>query len=104
MLLKLNQYFKFDDTLTRDRTTVQGCLNRINDIINDFGALIPGEIAVIDEYGRIKSATIFTTASDNSTEDGWISVDVDPNPVETKITIRHNAAKIPDETLGQKAN
>lgn len=103
LILKVNQYFKFDDTLTRDRTTIQGCLNNINDIINDFAALIPGEIAVIDEYGRIKSATLFTTAADNTQEEGWISVVVDPNAVETKITIRHNDPKEADTILGQKS-
>lgn len=101
LILKLNQYFKFDDTLTRDRTTIQGSLNCINDIINDFATLVPGEIAVIDEYGRIKSATLFTTATDESDEEGWISVVVDPNAIETKITIRHNDAKTPKEILGQ---
>lgn len=101
LILKLNQYFKFDDTLTRDRTTVQGCLNCINDIINDFAALIPGEIAVIDEYGRIKSATLFTNAEDGSDEEGWISVIVDPDAEETKITIRHNDAKTAETILGQ---
>ena len=101
LILKLNQYFKFNDSFTRDRTTVQGCLNCINDIINDFAVLNPGEIAVIDEYGRIKSATLFTTATDESNEEGWISVVVDPNAIETKITIRHNDAKTPEEILGQ---
>lgn len=100
LILKVNQFFKFDDTLTRDRTTIQGCLNCINDIINDFATLVPGEIAVIDEYGRIKSAKLFTTATDESNDEGWISVLVDPNATTTKITIRHNDAKaVPDENL-----
>lgn len=99
LIVKINQFFKFGDTLTRDRSTIQGCLNCINDLINDFGTLIPGEIAVIDEYGRVKSATLFTTEEDKT--DGWISVIVDPNVSDTQITIRHNNAKETETVLGQ---
>ena len=91
LIVKLNQFFKFDDTLTRDRDTIQGCLNNLNDLINDFGKLVPGEIAVIDEYGRLKSAEIFT--KQNTDSDSWISVDVDNSVTNTKITISHNDPK-----------
>lgn len=94
LIVKLNQFFKFDDTLTRDRDTIQGCLNNLNDLINDFGKLVPGEIAVIDEYGRLKSAEIFT--KQNTDSDSWISVDVDDNVANTKITISHNDPKESD--------
>jgi hypothetical protein len=94
LILKLNQLFKFDDTKTRDRETIQGCLNCLNDLINDFGELNPGEIAVIDEYGRLKSAEIFTK-QENET-DSWISVTVNDSVADTKITISHNDPKVSD--------
>lgn len=96
LILKLNQLFKFDDTLTRDRETIQGCLNTLNDLINDFGELIPGQIAVIDEYGRLKSAELFTNINDQTEVQGWISVSVDDSATDTKITIRHEDAKLGD--------
>lgn len=97
LILKLNQLFKFDDTLTRDRETIQGCLNNLNDLINDFGELNPGEIAIIDEYGRLKSAQLFTNIDDNTDIQGWISVEVDDSVANTKITFRHEDAKLGDD-------
>lgn len=56
--LILNLYKKLlpNDTLTRDLTTVQGSINTLNDIIDKFNELVPAEIVMIDEYGRIHSA------------------------------------------------
>lgn len=82
LILKVNQYFKFDDTLTRDRDTIQGCLNNLNDLINDFATLIPGEITIVDEYGRLASARYET--------DNWIDLQVDNDVIDHKITITHS--------------
>jgi hypothetical protein len=103
LILKINQYFKFDDTLTRDRTTIQGCLNCINDIINDFAALMPGQIAIIDEYGRIASAPLTNETADGSADD-WIVVGINPNINDTKVTITHNVAQTIKTTKGQTAS
>lgn len=97
LILRLNQVYKFDDKLTRDRETIQGCLNTLNDLINDFSELIPGQIGVIDEYGRLKSAQLFTNISDETDAQGWISVSVDDSATDTKITFRHEDAKIGDD-------
>ena len=104
LIVKLNQVFDFDNTLTRDRSTIQGMMNTINDVINDFGELNPGEFTIIDEYGRIKSAKMLTTAADGSDEEGWINVEVNPKVNETQISIRHNDAKAADGVLGQLQN
>ena len=55
--LILNLYKKLlpNDTLTRDLTTVQGSINALNDIIDKFDELVPAEIVMIDEYGRVHS-------------------------------------------------
>lgn len=56
LILELNRLIKFDDVTTRDSSTVQGCINLINDIIAQFGKLTPGELVVVDSYGRMTSA------------------------------------------------
>ena len=56
LILELNRLIKFDDVTTRDSSTIQGCINLINDIIAQFGKLTPGELVVVDSYGRMTSA------------------------------------------------
>lgn len=69
LIVKINNILKSGDLLTRDRQTVQGCINKINDIINTFDTLIPGQIAIVDKYGRLTSAPYKT--------DKWINLQVD---------------------------
>lgn len=74
LIIKINQIMKFDDELTRDTATVQGCINQLKDIINKFDSLKPNKIAVINKYGKI--------ASGNAIGDDWINIDTDNETIQ----------------------
>lgn len=74
LIIKINQILKFDDELTRDTKTVQGCINTLNDIIKKFNNLIPGNIMIVNRYGQIVSAG----PVEGEWGDDWIAVSVDP--------------------------
>ena len=81
LILEINKFLKFNDTLTRDRTTVQGCINQINDIINVFGKINPSDTVIINSYGQFAGARYIT--------DDWISVSTDKSLSNPSITINH---------------
>ena len=120
-ILKLNKYFVDDaDGLTRNRDTLQGTLNYLNDIIDKFDKLVPGEFVVVDEYGRMQSAGYTTSQAytsknygksiegedtDNylTAEDRWIGVDIDTSYENPYITITHNYTPVnPTTTVSDK--
>ena len=53
LILKINKMLLDGDIETRDRATVQGAINTLNDIIDKFDQLVPAEIAMVDAYGRV---------------------------------------------------
>lgn len=81
LILEINKFLKFNDTLTRDRTTVQGCVNQINDIINIFGEINPSDTVIINSYGQFAGARYIT--------DNWISVSTNKSLSDPSITINH---------------
>ena len=81
LILEINKFFKFNDTLTRDRTTVQGCINQINDIINVFGEINPSDTVIINSYGQFAGARYIT--------DDWISISTNKSLSDPSITINH---------------
>ena len=44
-----------DESYTRDTSTVQGAINRVNDLAARFDTLTPAEPVMVDAYGRIHS-------------------------------------------------
>lgn len=82
LILEINKFLKFNDTLTRDRTTVQGCINQINDIINVFGKINPSDTVIINSYGQFAGARYIT--------DDWISISTDGKTLkDPSITVNH---------------
>jgi hypothetical protein len=61
LIVKINNILKIDDTETRDRNTVQGCINAMNDIMNRIDVLKPSCSLMTDEYGRIISTNSANT-------------------------------------------
>lgn len=55
LILHINRIFKFNDNITRDTTTIQGTLNKINDILTTFSSFNPDETILINEYGNLTS-------------------------------------------------
>lgn len=77
LILEINKILKSNDTLTRDNTTVQGCINKINDIIEKIEQLTPGYFLGVNQYGRITSM--------EPIGDNWINVTVDKEIEEVLI-------------------
>ena len=96
LIIKINNLLKLDDYKTRDNRTVQGCINVLNDIINTFATLIPGQIAIVDEYGRLASAPYET--------DKWINLQVDDDVIDHKITVTHSYYPIKNTSSNSDLN
>ena len=131
LILRINQLLETGDTLTRDRTTIQGTLNTLNDLIARFDKMKPGHFTIIDEYGRVQSsdwntqqvymdgetkvvtadkqktspstfrkgihADVFPKASNvDAMEQQWITMHVNDDILNPKITIHHNYQKVND--------
>lgn len=84
LILKINQILKTGDKLTRDTSTIQGCINQLNDIINKFDALAPNQLALVNTYGQVVSGPI--------EGDNWIETSVNDGKVGVKLT--HASAKV----------
>lgn len=107
LILELKNLIESDDSETRNRETVQGTINTLNDIINIFEDLVPGEFLICDANGHVNSAN-WTTRQDYSynnvgtsssvlpvtDENQWIKVDLDEN--NRLISITHQAHKVKD--------
>lgn len=131
LILKINQLLLTDDKYTRDRTTIQGTLNTLNDIINLFDKMKPSHILMVDEYGRIQSADwntqqqassdvtkknsttyrkgvgadIYPTAANvDAMEDQWITMNVNDDIFNPLITIHHNYQKVTDQPYSSDMN
>lgn len=61
LILRINQIINFNNAETRDTTTVQGCINQLNDIINLFDKLKPGNILIVNNAGKITSEPLVNT-------------------------------------------
>lgn len=109
LILELRTLIESDDLETRNRETVQGTINTLNDIINIFEDLVPGEFLICDANGHINSANWttkqafeytnigdITNSSQNpvENENQWIKVDLDEN--NRLISIAHQAHKVKD--------
>lgn len=125
LILKINQVLLSNDKLTRDKRTVQGVINQLNDMIAQFGKLIPGQLALVDNYGRFHSSdwetlqaetASVTKTSTNTYAKGvvedrypevasvdlmrkqWLTLHTDASISEPKITIHHNFQPVTSST------
>ena len=73
LILQLKQLIESDDSETRNRETVQGTINTLNDIINIFEDLIPGEFLICDDKGHVNSANWTTQQSFSYTNEGGVA-------------------------------
>lgn len=98
LILQVNKFFQFNNSLTRDSSTIQGCLNQIKDIVHSFNDLNPGDTVLVDEYGRLVGL--------KHTSDDWIDIDLNTAVNAASLKISHadpqsniEPAKIEDEVL-----
>lgn len=81
LILEMNRLIAANNYTTRDRNTLQGAINYLNDIIVKLDSLTPGDFPVVDYFGRLHGATAET--------DKWIDVAIDPNVINPKLIITH---------------
>lgn len=105
LLLKMAQMLDLNNVNSVDTDTVQGCINKLNSIINVFDMLTPGEFVIVDNEGKVVSSSWttkqtfgytneYTGESNNETaeeENCWITTSI--NPANKLITIIHNLAR-----------
>lgn len=117
LILETNKLLEINNEKIRELDTVQGSINKLNDIIYKFERLVPKDILIIDSYGRAHGAS-HTTAQEfkytniglNSTgskaaeEDRWIYLDVDPDVVEPEVIIKHKFTAVEDTISGANKN
>lgn len=119
LILKIKNLLEVEDFETRDTSTIIGSINAINDIIDIFEDLMPGEFLICDSNGKVNSAN-WTTAQDYSytnynsnnpmsinktfdtKENRWISLSI--NPEERKIELNHIFNKIDDTVTTSDKN
>lgn len=118
-ILKMAQLMEVGDAQTRDKSTMQGCINSMNDILNKFGEFSPRQFLIVDNYGRLTStewtteqpyvATNHGFLTNNTTtlapaEDRWIHLSMDDNAASPLLTIRHEFTSVPDTTSTANKN
>ena len=133
LLLQANRMLAVDNYQTRDKHTVQGCINAMNDILDKFDEIHPNNFAIVDNYGRINDAHWDTLQKTSSTktktvtdekilsegvgEDKfaeansvsamrgqWLTVQLDSNPSNPIFRIHHNFQKVKDTTSTSNVN
>ena len=111
LILEINKIMEFENKKTRELDTIQGCINRLQDIIFKFDQLVPGTFMIVDAYGRAHSADYTTKQSYSAinkntgntvstigeTEDRWIDLDINDNAKESTIYIKHNFTPVDNE-------
>lgn len=134
LILKFNQLCEVDDRLTRDERNASGLMNKLKDIIAFFGKVVPRQLTIADDYGRITSSPWVTLQKDtirtknaadlnaNKTDYGvkadvypetnslanmrkqWITLNVDGDVWNPKVTIHHNYQHVTDTTSSSDMN
>lgn len=115
LILQLKDLLESDNTETRNTKTVQGVINNLNDIINIFEDLIPGEPVIVDASGKVTSAnwttqqTInytnvggATAPNSNTAENQWVQMSIDKN--NKLITLQHKAHTVNNTNTSSNKN
>lgn len=102
---------------TRDTSTVQGCINKLNDIFAYFDNRYPGQFLITDAYDRIVNASITTAQSDiitnvgnstesvvDATENRWIEVNINSDPNSPQIKYQHNFNRVENTDTSSNKN
>jgi predicted RNA-binding protein len=94
LILRLTKALESNNSLIRDYDTVQGVINKMKDLLVQFGEMYANQIVVTDKFGRLTSTTL--------QGDEWIK----PSYADKgKIIINHqNVGEVNSKTLEVKAN
>lgn len=96
LILRTNRMLADGDELTRNRATVQGAINSLNDVIDKFESIINSSVLMVNDLGKISSGnikgdnwiTIGNVISNNNTHKPELSI------THTKITQTNTASNI----------
>jgi hypothetical protein len=58
LILEIRKLLDTGHAYTRDINTVQGAINKLKDIIAKFDDLQPGNLVLVDDYGRINPTEV----------------------------------------------
>lgn len=91
LLLKINRYMEYDDSLTRDERIGNGLLNQIKDIIANIGKLTSRRFLTVDDSGRIYETDWDTrqnnTATKQKTKNKSLLKDIDGDVFEQASSV-----------------
>lgn len=119
LMLKLHEMLELDDNLTRDNNTLMGALNSLNDRMAHFGNFTPERPLVVDDYGRLNSASVnnkqaFSTTnwqtsigkgnSKNSSADRFIKWSINGDAKNPILTLAHNITTVSDTSTVSNKN
>lgn len=112
LIVSIRNILESDNSETRNKQTVQGTINVLNDIIDCFNDLIPGEFLICNNDGKVNSAGWTTNQAikyDNlgdgsSTEESkgenqWINLSINADAGKEKITLKHQLAHSQTNTI-----
>lgn len=88
LIVNLQKIIASEDLLTRDTTTIQGCINKLNDILIGFDKLQPNSFIVSDKYGYPKGKMI--------KQDSLIETNI----LQDEISIAHKDTEFKGSTYG----
>jgi hypothetical protein len=96
LILQINTLLDANDNLTRDTSSVQGTINKMNDILNSFATIAPGKFLITDMYNRINSVKPNT--------DTWLQLDIKPYANKPEVLLSHLPANTNDLTSTQEGD
>lgn len=115
LILELRNLLETDNKDTRNTETVQGTINVLNDIINNFTNIVPGELLICNNEGKIDSAILSTRqdysyknegnntiSSATSSEAQFIDLAIDA--ANKKITLWHKTHTTTDTITSEDKN
>lgn len=107
LIVSIRNILESDNSETRNKKTVQGTINVLNDIIDCFNDLIPGEFLICNNDGKVNSAGWTTnqaikydnlgdgssTEESEGEENQWINLSINADVGKEKITLKHQLIK-----------
>lgn len=112
LIISIRNILESDNPETRNKKTVQGTINVLNDIIDCFNDLIPGEFLICNNDGKVNSAGWTTSQAikydnlgDGSSteksegENQWINLSINADAGKEEITLKHQLAHSQTNTI-----
>lgn len=95
LILKMNTMLEFGDESIRDTETAQGCINVLKDIIFKFESLNPGDLMIVDNYGRMYGAPV--------NNDQWVKFNVTNTLTDSSISFSHSSSGVSKGSYGESS-